>query len=220
MDVESCNYTNDSLLMWVWYTDDKMLHDTYDIPLYLQGRSACGVTRSLRTAAIRWWSSLSEPSCILRTANSSTSSAPESQVKYRSYICTQPEPIKNGCEAPLNEKCLRDGGEEEYIRLSLCLHWACAWFIIVRMNLCVWFILNNSACVKYSFEYLSYRVCVTVFKMAKYPPVRVKGFLWLLKAGTGNLFQKHLCYIFFEILFTSRQHLINKSNQKYFYLKQ
>lgn len=67
----------------------------------LQGRSACGVTRSLRTAATRWWSSLSEPSCTPRTANSSTSSAPEFQVRYRSYIHMQPSAIKNGCE------CLR-----------------------------------------------------------------------------------------------------------------
>lgn len=74
------------------------------ISLDLQGRSACGVTRSLRTAATRWWSSLSEPSCTPRTANSSTSSAPESQVKYRSYIHMQPDVIKNECE------CLRRGG--------------------------------------------------------------------------------------------------------------
>ncbi|KAM7394710.1 hypothetical protein PAMP_021496 [Pampus punctatissimus] len=79
------------------------------------GRSVCGVTPSLRTAAIRWWSLLSEPSCTPRTANSSTSSAPEFQVKYRSYICTQPELIKNGCELPLREKRLRD----EDIRLPL-----------------------------------------------------------------------------------------------------
>lgn len=109
--------------------------------LYLQGRSACGVTRSLRTAATRWWSSSSEPSCTPRTANSSTSSAPESQVKYRSYIRTQPEPIKNGCKLPLKWG-VPERRRRGRMYLTVCLHSACAWFMIVRMHLCVRFVLN------------------------------------------------------------------------------
>lgn len=133
--------------MWLWLKDDKMLCVIYKEKhfsplLHLQGRSACGAIRSLRTVATRWWSSLSEPSCTPRTANSSISSAPESQVKYRSYICTQPWPIKNGCELPQSEKCLRDEREKECIWLSVCLHWSCAWFMNVRMALCVWFVLS------------------------------------------------------------------------------
>lgn len=55
------------------------------ISVPLQGRSACGVTPSLRTVATQWWSSSSEPSCTPRMANSSTSYAPESQVRWVTY---------------------------------------------------------------------------------------------------------------------------------------
>lgn len=102
---------------------------------YLQGRSACGVTRSLRTAATQWWSSSSEPSCTPRTANSSTSSAPEFQVKYRSYIRMQQ--IKNVWALLLSAKCLSDGGEKCMSAMSM--HdlgwWAAA-------TVCVCFVLS------------------------------------------------------------------------------
>lgn len=144
-----------------------MLHVIFIYALYFQGRSACGVTRSLRTVATRWWSSSSEPSCTPRTANSSTSSAPESQVKYRSFICTHPERIKNGCELPLSEKCLRGGGEEECICLCVCIQpvydlWL--WECIYVCGLHSMEVDCSQYCMCYRFIFkVSVRVCSCIY---------------------------------------------------------